>query len=454
MSQALQHDLIGAATLSGLFLAFLVAAELWRRLGDPPAEWTRKLVHLGGGVSCLLFPVLVESPWIVLVLAAMMTALFALAKWFGGLASLHAVERSSRGAEYYPLAIFLVLLLAGDRYWLYVAAVLVLAVADAFAALVGSRYGRVSYGVEDGDRKTLEGSVFFFLIAFLAMHLPMLLMSDLPRALCVLAATLVAVLVTGFEAISLRGADNLFVPLAVVVILGKLSTKPLSEVSFQTVSLLAICAGVALLVRRLPYFNVGGTIAVVLYAYGTWSLGSWQWALPVFAGLAVYLLMWGTVPAAAARPPRIRVRRVARALLAPFLVLVVANALAAYEALFGAYLGVSAAVLALGLVDPLSRLRRTTGGRRGRIAAMATAVACATVLLPAWLVQRGVPWTAPAIVALLVLTATWAGTRLEGGTDGGPADDWTAARFLLGLAVGGAVLALELTALTASWGPG
>jgi phytol kinase len=193
----LGSDLIGAAVLSAVFVGFLAAAELWRRFGHPQPEWTRKLVHVGGGLSCLLFPFLVESRWIVLGLALVLTALFAGAARLGLLKSLHGVERRSRGAEYYPLAVFLVLVLAGERTWLYVAAVLVLAVADGFAALVGSRYGVVRYGVEDGGRKSLEGSLVFFLLAFLAIHLPTLLMSDLPRPITVLAAVLVALLVTG-----------------------------------------------------------------------------------------------------------------------------------------------------------------------------------------------------------------------------------------------------------------
>ena len=124
------------------------------------------------------------------------------------------------------------------------------------------------------------------MIAFLAIHLPTLLLTDLPRPVCVLAALLVAALVTGFEAISLEGADNLFVPLAVVVILGKITTKPLSEVVFQNLSLLAICLAVGLVVWRFRSFNVGGAITFILFAYGTWSLGSWVWALPVFVGFA------------------------------------------------------------------------------------------------------------------------------------------------------------------------
>jgi hypothetical protein len=110
--------------------------------------------------------------------------------------------------------------------------VLVLAVGNAFAALIGSRYGVIRYEVED-ETKSLEGSLVFLVIAFLAIHLPTLQMTDLSRPVCVLAALLVAALVTGFEAIALEGADNLFIPLAVVIILGKITTKPLSEVVYH-----------------------------------------------------------------------------------------------------------------------------------------------------------------------------------------------------------------------------
>ena len=207
------HDLRGAVILGGVFVSLLILAELWRRLGTPKPEHTRKLVHLGGGVACLFFPFLIDSPWVVLAMALPLTGLFLAGAKLGFLKSLHGVARRSRGAEYYPLAVCLVFVLTRGRPWLYLSAVLVLAVADAFAALIGSRYGVVRYEVEN-ETKSLEGSLVFLVIAFLAIHLPVLLMTDLPRPVCVLAALLVAALVTGFEAVSLEGADNLFVPLA------------------------------------------------------------------------------------------------------------------------------------------------------------------------------------------------------------------------------------------------
>jgi len=445
-------DLRGAALLSAVFLALLAVAELWRRLGDAPPEWSRKLVHLAGGVTCLAFPFLVRSPLVVLLMATALTAVFALGGRWGVLQSLHSIDRPSRGAEYYPLAVFLVFLAARDRPWLYVSAVLVLAVADAFAALVGSRYGVVRYEVED-EQKSLEGSLVFLVIAFLAIHLPVLLMTDLPRGLTVLAALLVAVLVTGFEAISLRGADNLFVPLAVVVILAKITSKPFSEVVFQNLSLAAICLALGLAVRRSRSFNAGGAIAFILFAYGAWSLGSWHWALPVFAGFVAFALAWMR-QSPERRLVGVRTRTVARALLVPFSVLALANGLGRGAELFGPYLAACGAVLAQAAPAP-----EVVQGLRGPVRSAARGMgagllAWAVTALPAWVVQPGVAWAAPAAVGAVVAVAAVVGCLLdrrdrEGARDRG----WTARRFLLAAAAAAALWAVQAAGVTPPWDP-
>lgn len=447
---ALRADLPGALLLSGIFLALLAAAELWRRFGNPHAEWTRKLVHLAGGFTCLLFPFLVRSPLVVLAMAAALTALFALGARLGFLRALHGVGRPSRGAEYYPLAIFLVYLLARDRPALYLAAVLVLAVADAFAALIGSRYGVVRYEVED-ERKSLEGSLVFFVVAFLAIHLPTLLLTDLPRPVTVLAATLVAALVTGFEAISLRGADNLFVPLAVVVILAKITGKPLAEIVFQNLSLLALCVAVGVTVWRFRSLNVGGAIAYVLFAYGAWSLGNWQWALPPLAGLAAYVAVWFP-RARRLHAPGVRVRTVARAVLVPFAVLALANGLRRPDVLYGPYLAACATVLALSL-GATTRATRLRPARRLLVAAIGAAAATAVVAVAPWLVQRP-PVEALAVVAAAVAAAAVAEALVELRR---PAErarrTWTAARFLAAAGAALLVLAAQHAGLASRWDP-
>lgn len=445
-------DLRGALLLGGAFISLIVLAEIWRRVGNPKPEHTRKLVHLGGGVTCLFFPFLIDSPWVVLVMALPLTALFVAGSKLGFLKSLHGVARKSRGAEYYPLAVFLVFVLTRGRPWLYLAAVLVLAVADAFAALIGSRYGVVRYEVED-EKKSLEGSLVFLVIAFLAIHLPVLLMTDLPRPVCVLAALLVAALVTGFEAISLEGADNLFVPLAVVVILGKITTKPLSEVIFQNLSLLAICLAVALLVWRVRTLNVGGAIAFILFAYGTWSLGNWLWALPAFLGFLGYLGAWYRF-APPSHAAGVRVRTVTRALLPPFAMLALANGLKAFPMFYGPYLAACAAVFAFALDTGVFRLERVRGLPRAVAAFGVGVLATAFTTLVPWLLLRSVPWFAvlPLLAVVMVVSLINVAIELRDPEDDRPRE-WTAWRFALSFTAAVAVLLLQWAGWASLWDP-
>lgn len=444
-------DLRGALILGSAFLSLIVIAELWRRLGTPKPEHTRKLVHLGGGVACLFFPFLIESPWVILAMALPLTALFVAGSKLGFLKSLHGVERKSRGAEYYPLAVFLVFVLTRGRPWLYLAAVLVLAVADAFAALIGSRYGVVRYEVED-EKKSLEGSLVFLVIAFLAIHLPVLLMTDLPRPVCVLAAVLVAALVTGFEAISLEGADNLFVPMAVVVILGKITTKPLSEVVFQNLSLLAICLGVALLVWKVRTLNVGGTIAFILFAYGAWSLGSWLWALPAFLGFVGYLVAWSRF-APTGHAAGVRVRTISRALLPPFAMMALANGLKSSAMFYGPYLAASAAVFAFALDTGVFRLEKVRGLPRAVAAFGLGLLATVLTALVPWLLLRESPFALlPLAGVVMAVSLVNAAIELRGFVDG-RSREWTAWRFALSLAAAGAVLLLQWAGWASLWDP-
>jgi len=447
-----ERELIGAAVLAALFAMMVLVAELWARLAKPKPEWTRKLVHLGGGMACLAFPFVIASPWTVLVMAVLLSGTFALGARTGFLSSLHRVRRPTRGSEYYPLAIFVAYVLAYGRPWLYVSSVLTLSVADAFAALIGGRYGRLRYQVED-EQKSLEGSLAFLAIAFTAIWLPMVCMTDSPGWVCLLSALLVAVLVTGFEAISLRGSDNLFVPTAVCTILSKITTKPLTEIIHQNLSLAVICLGIGLLAWRTRVLNVGGAIVAILFAYATWSLGSWQWALPVFLGLGTYLLAEVFAPVPVERLRRVRVGTMTRALLSPFVLLVLANAFGQYGLFFGPYMAAITTVLAFALWGFLRHRWPESGSER--LAGSMAACLCAILLvvLPLWLLQglsaaSLVPVTGVTVAACAL---DWLLTNVRKGD--APEIIWGPCKVLLVFGAAATVIVLQEFRLAPMWSP-
>ena len=267
-----------------------VSAEWWRRSLRPPVEWTRKFVHLGGGVVSAAFPWLFASPWPVLVLAAGALAAFELGRRRGLLESVTAVERPSRGEAWFPVGVALLFLVARHDHAFWLIAISALVLSDTAAALIGGSYGRLGYRVGE-DRKSLEGSAIFLLVTFLAVHVTLLLATPIDRTACVLVAAQVALLLTSFEAISMRGNDNVVVPLGAYYLLVKMTPKPAASVALQLGSQIGLLALTTVLAWRTRFLTFSGAVAAHLVLYAAWSLGGPGWVLAPLGALAGYLFV-------------------------------------------------------------------------------------------------------------------------------------------------------------------
>lgn len=280
MSEPLRAILVGTG-----FLAIFAIAELIRRRWNPPVEVTRKFVHASGGLVALTFPWIFHSPWTVLVLGIASATTLTFTRKIGWLRSVHGVERASRGDLYFPIAVFVLFLIARDRPVFYAISLFTLVVADALAALLGKTYGKSTYEIESG-RKSWEGSIAFFMATFLGVHLPLLLATDIDRATCVLVALQIALLVTSFEAISLRGSDNLIVPLGTWYLLVKMSPKTADAIAVQLAVQLGLLVLVALIAWRSRVLTASGAIAAHLVLYAAFSLGGPAWSVAPALALA------------------------------------------------------------------------------------------------------------------------------------------------------------------------
>ena len=137
-------------------------------------------MHFLSGLTALSFPYLIQSPWLVLLLALGFSGLIFLAKKRGILKSINDVNRKSHGALFFPVAVYVIFLLSHDQPVLYFVSILIMTVSDSLAALIGEVYGHISYEVEEST-KSLEGSVIFFLTTFLCVHLSLLFMTPLDK---------------------------------------------------------------------------------------------------------------------------------------------------------------------------------------------------------------------------------------------------------------------------------
>lgn len=395
-------------------------------------ELLRKGMHIGTGLICLSLPWLFATPWPVLVLAllagAALWGLRQLPKQDEGIAGvLHGVARRSAGELYFPLAVVILFLLSHDQPLFYVIPLLVLTLADAVAALVGLRYGLSRYRAEDGD-KSAEGSVAFFLVAFMASHVALLLFSDMGRLETLLLASVIGLLVMMLEAVAWRGLDNLFIPLGTWALLTAYRDAPsaaLVEVLLISLTLMAV----AFIWRRKTTLNDSSLFASVLMGYFAWAVGGWLWLLPA---LLVFLSYTGLAHLGGQRVSH-DVRAVG-ATVAPALICLLGQLAVPEVNFYVAYVATLAAQLA---IIGLARIHCNRPDlSHSRIWLLASFQGWGIVVVP--VVILGASW--PAMTVYLVLSfpvvaaAAWLFQHLQPGMEDCPTD---ADRWRRQLVIGG-----------------
>lgn len=132
--------------------------------------------------------------------------------------SLSDVKRSTVGDVLAPVVILLVALLEPTRT-VFSVVVLHIALADGLAALIGSRFGhKRSYNIAR-QKKSLLGTLTFFVVSVCIMAIAVLFQPAVDASLLIMYLLVVPFVTTIFENISPYGLDNVTVPLAVFVLL-------------------------------------------------------------------------------------------------------------------------------------------------------------------------------------------------------------------------------------------
>lgn len=204
-------------------MAFLTSAL---RADAIDREVARKLLHLGVGASALALPFLFEFAVNVFAILAVGIAILMLIrsnpKRYAVVAGpLVYIDRQSAGELWFLAGITLVYCFTQGAGVAYFGAILILTLADASAALIGTRFGQVHFTIL-GSRRSVEGSAAFFVVAWVCASTILALMTTIPVPL--LAGVVVALASSATEALSPNGSDNFTVPLIAWLSLHALET--------------------------------------------------------------------------------------------------------------------------------------------------------------------------------------------------------------------------------------
>jgi phytol kinase len=209
-------NILNTIVLGASFLLVFGIAELLYHKANIKVELTRKFVHVGCGLIALLFPIMLSNHWFVLFLSTSFLIILALSTKYKMLQSINGISRYSVGSLAFPIAIYLcyVAFAYYESRILFYLPILILAICDPLAALVGKRWPLGKYSTTK-ESKTLMGSAAFFVSAVLITLLLMYLLHDNTHYQ-ILAAMLIALVATFTEAVSKNGYDNINVPTIVL----------------------------------------------------------------------------------------------------------------------------------------------------------------------------------------------------------------------------------------------
>lgn len=180
-------------------------------------EIKRKIFHVSMGLIMLTFPYIFTSVLSVGILGIIAICFLyflrntKLKDILG--TALYSVERESMGEIFFAISVFLIFYLSKGNKILYSIPILILTFADTAAALIGKNYGKKNLAELNEDSKSLEGSFMFFMVAFMATLVPLLLHTQVGREECLIISTIVGFNVALIEMISHTGNDNLLIPL-------------------------------------------------------------------------------------------------------------------------------------------------------------------------------------------------------------------------------------------------
>jgi phytol kinase len=214
-------------------------------------ELKRKSFHVAVGLAALSFPLVLNEPWkvmtgmsLALVWMSAVRILPCLRRYFGSV--LHDCERKSMGELYFALSIGALLLFTSNSPLLYVIPVLILALADAAAAICGRLIPSTALtGFLRG--KSIAGCSAFFIVTAIICVAMLTSYTALPGWQIAVCTLLVATATCLAEASCRRGLDNLVVPLVAWAMLSalKLSAGPamVAATDFQNSINLLISGG-------------------------------------------------------------------------------------------------------------------------------------------------------------------------------------------------------------------
>lgn len=283
---------MGEVTWSLIFLLIIAVSagttEILSRNGNLEKNTGRKVLHIVAGTLVSFLPFFIKSSTTLLVIGFTVLILLYYLVSKNKLTGIDDLERKSWGIVYFPVSfILLILFFIPDKPEIFTLGFLIMTFSDSLASIFGKKIKSEEYHLTR-DKKSVAGSVTFFLVSVIILSLFILFGNGTPdhkyNPLFVFSFVLIiAFIATLLEGLSSAGLDNLTVPVGVAFLANIFLSSPLPgiEVSLLTGFCASLLVGaLSLKFRFLTKDGAAGAIILGTFVFG---FGGLQWTIPVLS---------------------------------------------------------------------------------------------------------------------------------------------------------------------------
>ena len=269
-----------------ILLVLVVLSDILNKRYKLSGKITRRIVHIGVGLVVCTTPFTLNS-WIQ---PALLASLFILANLVairkGLMQGIHSTRRVSYGTIFFPVSyLTLILLFWKSNPEILIVSMLLLAISDPLAAIVGEKYGE-NYHAYLYDKKSYHGLMSVFISSFFLSILTlsglrlMNLFVEISYSGILLASLAVSIIAVPAEAVSFKGTDNLSLPLLSAVMLSiMLNATPLGRIyNLLWVIFAGLVSVIAYKGKSLSRSGVAGAIVIGSFVF---TIGGIAWLVPL-----------------------------------------------------------------------------------------------------------------------------------------------------------------------------
>jgi len=286
-------DLLAAIGVLIVLGTVMAIAKMGSKRLSP--EGSRKTIHMVMGCTAFAFPFVFQYRLSVVFLGIVVVAalLFMRRNEFlreGVGAALFGIQRKSLGDIYFVISIVIVFVLHESVYE-YLIPIAVLTFADSAAALIGTSYGRYNLAQHNEEAaKSTEGSVMFFIAAFICTLIPLQLMTETGRAEVLVISFLIGFLAAMIEAVTRHGNDNLLLPILTYSFLRYNIDQSLEHL-FTKLGFMLLLLAVIFVVYKITNLTRLSIAYSLLVGYVIMIQGGMVWVLPALTLFLTFGIM-------------------------------------------------------------------------------------------------------------------------------------------------------------------